>query len=56
MGLLSALFGEPDDWQSGYDDGWADARTGKDYGQPATDNVQGRAGYAFGYGDGQTQR
>jgi hypothetical protein len=52
MGLISTLLGL-DDWDSGYNDGWADAKTGKDYGQPACDNDQGHAGYAYGYGDGQ---
>jgi len=57
MGWLAKAFGletgDRDDWQSGYNDGYADARTGKDYGTPAADTDQGRGGYAFGYGDGR---
>jgi hypothetical protein len=59
MGWLQTLLGSGGtaaDWNSGYDDGWADARAGADYTAPGTQNDQGWAGYAWGYGEGSDTR
>ena len=45
-----------DEWQSGYHDGYADGRTGRAYGSPATTSDPAAAGYAFGYSDGELTR
>jgi hypothetical protein len=45
-----------EEWQSGYNDGYADGRTGDPYGDPATNSDPARAGYAFGYSDGELSR
>ena len=45
-----------EEWQSGYHDGYADGRTGRAYGSPATNSDPAAAGYAFGYSDGELAR
>jgi hypothetical protein len=45
-----------EEWQSGYHDGYADGRTGRGYGSPATTSDPAAAGYAFGYSDGELAR
>jgi hypothetical protein len=44
------------DWQSGYNDGYTDGRTNREYREPATNTDQARGGYAFGYSDGDLSR
>jgi hypothetical protein len=45
-----------DEWEDGHNDGYVDGRLGREYGEPAINSDQARAGYAFGYGGGELAR